>query len=357
LEKWAMLSAAREILPNERTASCLWSVSKFKFHRQPFDNIYDLDYYRKIEVIKARENFHYGNLMTCGSVWHCPICAAKVSEHRRSELVQGVEYWKQQGGDVLLLTLTVPHYSNQKLQPVLTGLSEALRKMTNSRDWKPLMRSIGLCGRIRALEVTYGENGWHPHFHLLLFLHGKKSLQDLEAKILDLWQTACLKSSLPIPNAHGVKLDNGDLAAQYVGKWGIEHEMTKGHIKKSNAGYSPFDLLRVQIGNSSPGRFLENNQERAASLFREYAKAFKGKRQLVWSLGLRDTLLSELPEMSDEEIADRIDDDAELFALIPLHIWKVIRSKHLRGVILEKCREGKDALDNFIKVLAYENQE
>lgn len=356
LEKWAMQSAARQILPTERTANCLRSISRFKGPNAiNGTNYYDLGYFRKVEVVKSKDSFHYGNLMTCGSVWHCPICAGKVSEHRRSELVQAVEYWKSQGADVLLLTLTVPHYSHQKLQVVLNGLTDALRKMTYSKGWRSLSKSIGLHGRIRALEVTYGENGWHPHFHLLLFTYRQNDLVKLQSEILGLWKSSCLKASLPEPNHHGVKVDNGTLAAQYVGKWGIEHEMTKGHIKKSNAGYSPFDLLRVYLGNSPSGRFHEADPDRAAALFRDYAKAFKGRRQLVWSQGLRDDLLSCAPEITDEEIADHVDQDAELFALIPIQVWKVILGRNLRGQVLEKCREGKDSLDEYLKSLDQKN--
>lgn len=355
LERWAMQSAAREILPSERVCQCLRSISKFK---QPSlnnptqrENVYSLDYYRNVEVLKSGEKFHYGNLMTCGSVWHCPICAGKISERRRSELVDAVSTWTGQGGQVRLLTLTVPHYSHQKLQVVLNGLSAALRRLTNSREWKTLVESIGLYGRIRSLEVTYGQNGWHPHFHLLLFTYKPFDLVELQGQILHLWKTACLRSSLPVPNHHGVKVDNGELAAQYVGKWGLEHEMTKGHIKKSREGYSPFDLLRLHLGVAAPGRFLDDDPSRAAQLFREYAKCFKGKRQLVWSKGLRLDLLT-TEEQTDEEIADAVEPDAELFALVPLSTWKVILFKQLRGVVLEKCREGKPALDDYLTQLS-----
>ena len=352
LERWAMQSAARDILPSERVSKCLRTVSIHK-HPNPsrMEQVYDLDYFRNVEILRSKENFHYGNLMTCGSVWHCPICAAKISEQRRSELTQAVENWKNQGADVLLLTLTVPHYTHQKLQVVLDGLTSALRRLTNSREWKALAKEIGLYGRIRSLEVTYGQNGWHPHFHLLLFNYRSVDLAELQAKILTLWKSAAVRSSLPEPNYHGVKVDNGAMAAQYVGKWGIEHEMTKGHIKKSKEGYSPFDLLRVYLGASDSGRFLDGHASEAGRLFKEYAKVFKGKRQLVWSQGLRNDLLFDLADVSDQEAADHVDDDAELFALVPLKTWKIVLSRKLRGVVLEKCREGKPALDSFLQSL------
>jgi len=325
LERWALLSSARDILPGERVSKCLQSIS---IHKHPnssnMDRVFELDYFRNVEITKLKENFHYSNLMTCGSVWHCPICAAKISEQRRSELTQAVSNWKKQGGQVYLLTLTVPHYTNQHLKPVLDGLSGALRRLTYSRGWRSLSKEIGLYGRIRALETTYGQNGWHPHFHLLLFTYKPVDIVNLQISILDLWKMACLRSSLPEPNFHGVKVDNGELAAQYVGKWGLEHEMTKSHIKKSNKGYSPFDLLRVHLGTADGGFFLDQDAPLAAVLFREYAKVFKGKRQLVWSKGLRESLLFDLAEMTDEEIADHIDPESELFALIPLSTWKII---------------------------------
>ena len=34
---------------------------------------------------------------------------------------------------------------------------------------------------------------------------------------------------------------------QYVSKWGLEEEVTKGHLKKGlNGSLTPFDLLRAQ---------------------------------------------------------------------------------------------------------------
>jgi len=352
LERWAKLSAAREILPGERVSKCLRTISIHK-HPDPsrMENFYDLDYFRHVEILKSKENFHYSNLMTCGSVWLCPVCAAKISEQRRSELTQGVLNWKKQGGQVLLLTLTIPHYSNQRLKTVVDGLGHALRRLTNNRGWKSLSQEIGLYGRIRALEVTYGQNGWHPHFHLLLFTYRYNDLEELQAQILELWKDACHRSGLPAPNHHGVKVDNGDMAAQYVGKWGIAHEMTKGHIKKSNQGYSPFDLLSVYIGNSQSGFFLDNETSLAGELFKEYAKVFKGKRQLVWSQGLRESLIQDLADLTDQEAADQIEPDAELFARVDLATWKIILNSNLRGQVLEKCREGKPAFDEYLASL------
>ena len=107
-----------------------------------------------VEVWKSREKVHYKNLQTCGSVSICPVCAAKISERRRVELVQGIETWRKADGAVLMVTLTVPHYQHQPLKEVLEGFGKARRLMRHRKPWKRLAR-FALTGTVRALEVTY----------------------------------------------------------------------------------------------------------------------------------------------------------------------------------------------------------
>ena len=47
-----------------------------------------------IKYDESREKASYGNLIRCGSVWICPICARIVSEVRRDELLKVAEAWK-----------------------------------------------------------------------------------------------------------------------------------------------------------------------------------------------------------------------------------------------------------------------
>lgn len=291
------------------------------------------------------DSYHYANLMVCGSVWVCPVCGSKITEKRRCELVQAVTTWKDQGGGVLLLTFTVPHYAHQSLNHVLDGIGNARKRMLNRKPWKRLKTALGVVGDIRALEVTYGANGWHPHFHVLVFTQlpfTAESLLPIKWAILDQWQSACLASGLPEPNHHGVSVEDGSRAASYASKWGLESEMTKGHMKRSKDGYHPFDFLRVLVGTYQ-GEGIPLDASEAGRLFREYAASFKGKRQLVWSEGLRELLQLD-QEATDEELAESHEEDAHLFAQIPLDVWRLILRRDLRGQLLEVCRQGYESL-------------
>ena len=54
------------------------------------------------------------------------------------------------------------------------------------------------------------------------------------------WKDCCLKAGLDEPSEkHGLDLQAGNEAGAYVAKWGLEHEMTKGHIKKGKENNRP----------------------------------------------------------------------------------------------------------------------
>ena len=326
-----------------------------------------------VKILKSDKGFHYGGLMTCGSVWVCPICASKITEKRRLDLSAGVVNHTANGGGVLMLTLTVPHYFADKCQTVLDGLSDALRRLLNRGTWKgkpatakkPFrpgwMQDYSLFGRVRTLEVTYGENGWHPHFHILLFT--AKPLSNVEmffagmklvnpdfppkrGRVYDsppkpgMWQSACIAAGICCPNEHGCQLVDGRALADYVSKWGSTHEMTKGLLKvgKKEGHYGPFALLQL----------IADGNNKTKGIFREYAAAFVGKRQLVWSDGLRALVGLSAVDATDEELAAAEEEKALLFANLPLNVWKCVLQADRRGELLRVCEQGMDALQDYI---------
>lgn len=322
LERYSLQSVVRKLLPLSRTSKCLRYLLS--------DSVSCSGVGIKKSV--AHGSVFYSGLQVCSSVWSCPVCAAKISERRRVELLQAMEKHHEQGGQVLLLTLTNPHTKTDNLQDMLKAQALAMSRFNSTKSAKKLWDSIGCVGTVRAWEVTYGDNGWHPHFHVLLFVSMGLDLQYLRSRFFDVWSNCCRLAGLPIPSfKHGVRLDDGSNASEYVSKglWGLDREMTKGHIKKAKKGRSPFDLLRS---------YMVDKDKQAGVLFIEYAAAFKGKRQLVWSKGLK--LHFNCDDLTDSDIAYRIDDDAELLGLINFDDWLLILRFDLRGLILELSKKG-----------------
>lgn len=329
VERYKLQSVVKAIIPRSRTANCL--------RRRISKN-------RGVDVWKNHEHqtAHFSGLQVCGSVWTCPVCAAKISERRRVELLGAMKRHQAAGCGVYLLTLTAPHTRKDDLAVLLDHQAVALQKFWNARDTKKVSEEMGYVGQVRALEITHGRNrgarnnGWHPHYHVLLFASAgfdQSQLTDFRVRFYLSWSKACVKAGLALPTyEHGLRLDDGQKASSYVSKWGLENEMTKGHIKKAGgAGETPFDLLRAV--------FADAGDTQAAALFREFATVFKGKRQLSWSRGLRD-LLCVGDDLSDEELATELEEDAELLGSLSIEQWKDVLAIDGRGLVLLVAARG-----------------
>ena len=307
-----------------------------------------------IKIMKNKDNkAFYSGLMACGSVWNCPICAAKISEKRRIELKDALDVAEDNNFKTFLVTLTVPHGIGDDLKDLRLRIRKAQGKLSSGRaSIKNQLKNLDLGliqhGFIRVLEVTHGQkNGFHPHLHILVFTSQSVTSELLDSVYTTSWLNACVSSGLPLPTEkHGCHVQDGDFASDYVTKWGIEDEMTKSNSKvsRSNKGVTPFGLLKCIIDGDD--EFY--TPEKATKLFSVYSKCFKGARQLHWSVGLRK-LLSQESEISDQELVDSQDDEAFTMGVLSFEQWQVIRKKKLESSILTLVETSSlDDLKSFI---------
>lgn len=344
-----MQSVARHMLPNNRVKICLRNLRSQKSN---------------VDVFKHRhtQKAFYGGLMICGSVWICPVCAAKISERRKAELKHAAAAHKESGGYLTMLTLTFSHQREDKLKDLLELLGQAVLKFRTGKAYHNLRTKIGLIGSVRALEITYGSNGWHPHIHILNF-HSREiegyEREDYEDSFYRLWSAACEKVGLSCTRSHGVKLDDASEADQYIGKWGdlvdrtwgVSSEMTKANIKRGRGieSLTPFDFLRIAV---------EDGDLEYMPRYVEYADAMHGKTQLYWSRGLKQ--IYAIAEKTDAEIAESMEEPADMLGGIGWEDWRYIIRNDLRAVLLDLIESHgyEEALDRLgIKKIATYAQE
>lgn len=330
LLRFALQSAARDLLPRERVSKCL---------RSPIPAVATVDVYRSAEFQTA----HLGGLQVCASVWCCPVCSAKITERRRVELAQGVQFWRSEaGGYLLLVTYTLRHHQGDSLQLLLAALLAAFQDVHRARWWVAFADKHRIFGKVRSLEVTYGDSGWHPHLHVLYFLGSGPipAVHAFELTLKERWIYLLEKQGRDASWANGVDVRMSDEAISgYLAKygqepqWKIEHEMTKAPAKiASNGGRTAFQLLKDYFqGNEVSGR-----------LFVQYAANFKGKSQLHWSRGLR-SLLSLKEEKTDEELALSREVDSMLWAQVTRNEWKYIVANDARAEFINLAAAGDTA--------------
>ena len=116
LLKWALQAEARYILPDERVAQCLRQVNPLA---------------AGVELLHSPEHqvAHYKSLIICGSVWMCPLCAAKISERRREELERAISRHIAHNGVVFMATYTIAHSRFDDLSRLLQAFLRAKKRM------------------------------------------------------------------------------------------------------------------------------------------------------------------------------------------------------------------------------------
>lgn len=297
-----------------------------------------------VAIKRAEGRAFFSGVVTCGSVWHCPVCASKVSEARREEIEAVVGAHEATGGVVYHAVMTVPHHAFQACKPLRQAVTKAWQEVQRGKAWMRLKERYGFVGNIRSLEVTHGGNGWHPHIHVLMFFdHGDwlALTDEFGAELFARWQAAVERLGMGKPSRRAFRWERcwtPKEAGEYVAKWGLE--MTKGHMKtgKRSGQRTPWQILQD---------IAETGSEADKALFREYGQAFKGARQLTWSRGLRALYLVD-DEMTDAEAAQAEPVESETVATVAADGYKILVSRELEIALLEHVeRDGADGVFKF----------
>lgn len=349
IARFALQAAARELAPAGRVRICLRAIVPGR---------------ESVEIwhSSARSRAYYKNLMTCGSVWVCPVCAAKISERRRVELarVLGVRDLlvvpAAGGGErmvtvpryhLAMATFTLSHKKGETLAAVLARLQSAYRRMWSGRwpqAWQKLHRVVGT---LRALEVTYGENGWHPHIHLLLIRDSANtpgSVRDMDIELTLRWLDVVTSVGGEASAQRGMVLSAADdKAGEYLGKmghqvdaairrWGVVDELTKYPVKKGRAeSRTLWDLLADYIGGDV----------RAGELWIEAQAALRGVMFLRPSNGLWKALQAPESVGDDTEMAQELQSPSDaILSSLTIDQWRTVVRKNSRGELLEVASEG-----------------
>ncbi|GAH92662.1 unnamed protein product [marine sediment metagenome] len=296
--------------------------------------------------VRFKNGFSYlHGLVHCGRPWACPVCAYRIARGRGEELQEIIRRHRKLGGDVLHLTATTPHDSRYWLKVSLGVVSGSWRKgCVSGGAWVKIKKALGIQGWCRALEVTHGAHGWHPHIHVLLFLDhplSKAQRDVLEAYFREHWADAVFAAGYRRPSReHGVRLSDGKGAGWYVTKitkQGLAQEIARSDTKKGRAG------------NRSPLQIMEDYRrhhlECDRKLIVEWLTDTYRVPQLTWSNGFRKQLAQryQVAEQLDLDIAQDIKHPAdELLGEISGAQWDrlVDLAPSFPGQVVEAAEKG-----------------
>ena len=289
----------------------------------------------QVQILRGEDRAYFGGLITCKSVWLCPVCNRRIA-FERAEMIRET---LKAGFNMILLTATLQHSKADGLEDLLDGLKASLRKLKQGRWWKSFRERWGVEAYVSSYEITYGQNGWHPHSHIVIYLSKQVDIQEFWQQLSEKYSEVVSKSGHYASQYHGLdaREAEGDQVASYLTKWrgwDIGSELVSSTDKQGRAGgQTIWELVASGRGD----------------LLKEYADATFGLKSLTWSHGAKDVLgVSEMDQEGDPEA------DPVVVANVSDHVWEVIRSRSLQGYCLELAVLDQDALQRYLSELEAE---
>ena len=346
-EKRAETAAARRTARWE-VQGVLWRESTLPRVRRCGRQVYAPS--GRVGVRQSDGSEGYAGLMSCGSVWACPRCNARIMATRRLELGVAMAVALGQGLHVVFGTITLRHKRGQSLAKLWKALSDGQRGVTNATRVKRLRKQLGRVGYVRATEVTHGSSGWHPHIHTLMFFDkpvSQKELDELRDAEFDVWVRQCKKFGLgkPLKKRYELKkvFDPSNALSDYFTK-GVYELDDEGNVPKGrttsveNVSFELTSSLtkKGRAKNRTHWKILQDAIETGDAddwdLWWEFEAASKGKRSLLWSNGLKKLLRVE--ERDDQDIVDEEVGSSEDTLFWILNWSRIVQEPSLGGKLL-----------------------
>ena len=272
-----------------------------------------------VDIKRSHDSANFSGLMSCENVHTCPHCMSRINATRAKALKNALIGVESLGYGVYLMTLTLKHIKRDKLAYLLEGLTKAYRYMFSGKTGIELKNAMAWVGSSRALEIRYGKNGFHPHFHIVILTdtpHSAESLSALAKTLKNRWIQALNHFGYDASEKNGLDLRETylDICGYLTKQSNLALELTSHETKSESDSLSMLEILDASIENP-----------RYESIWYEYTQAIKSHKSLVMCGHFREIAEYE-SHLSDAESTDAdADADADIIASIPRSIWHAIK--------------------------------
>jgi len=270
--------------------------------------------------VNAKKRVRIVGHVHCDNVWLCPLCSNKraISIARKLNLL--LQHAIDNNLSVYFITFTLSHSPYDKLVETYNGLKDAMRRMKLQRAYKSMLDEYDLeKTSVTFTEITFGNNGFHPHFHTLFLandgyssnfddtgmneitrgyevkkweldrtLHEKK----LKREFYSYWLPSLKACGFSASEERGVLVRLGDSAVKavisYLNEEGVSvtKETDTGLLTPNRSAISEvtsYATKNPKMGGVNPFDLLPDNPDK----FDEYMEGTKGKQRVS---GLDDLL-------------------------------------------------------------------
>ena len=161
-----------------------------------------------VALVANNKQAKFVGVSSCKSSWCCPVCTSRQMAKHGARIACAIEALKKQGLVPAMLTFTVPHTSGFTCEQV-TEIAYKTWKAFTVHGNKPAgnyMNDVfaNFCGsfnskhRVRVTEYTFGNAGWHPHFHCLFWFPANRiqEILEWEGRLNERWLELCKRFTI-----------------------------------------------------------------------------------------------------------------------------------------------------------------
>jgi hypothetical protein len=276
------------------------------------------------------------NLTTCGSVWVCPVCSAKVLAKRQLEIADAITAWQKRNGYFVFHTITLPHPKGANVARQRLGLKTAWDAINKGR-FSALNKTYGQAGYLKVIECSSGDCGFHLHLHVIRFTTRwltSNEVLDWSESLFNQMSKALVKKGFRAPNIKAQAFDQVEITAEWSGYF------AKSFDNPVDAASSTENVSRDHSVWRLLDKAIATPKSIYTRLWNDYEKGTHNLRQMTWSQGFRrelglaedetDTEISEEPESQPQAVLEVNHEDVHTF----VHLG------HLHSKILHHIGNG-----------------
>lgn len=294
-------------------------------------------------------------VQTCSSVWSCPVCASRIALERRSEIKKALSWADENDYMVFMVTLTARHNIQSRLKSFRHKFKLAHDDWNGNGTMYRLRKKHRIRYTIKSVEVTYGDNGWHYHYHILMFIEKKymlqlddSALEMMTDKMRESWVYQLNKHGLSAVGEHALNVQaHGNVTEKYLTKLGVglddttdaSYEMTGNQTKDKSV--TVWSILSKARRGYQAGDGMRNKWSR---LYSQYCVAMMGQAWITWTPKFKDLVgINDIDDDTANELQAELERETMRKLLdISSRQFKAVR--HYRAVadLLSIAGESKD---------------
>lgn len=270
-----------------------------------------------VALVKNNLTADFVGVTHCKSPWCCPVCTARAMAKYASDIAIAIDALKAKNQYAAMITFTIPHTSGFSCLQSTEILYKVWKAFTIHGN-KPagnfkndvfanFAAEHNHKHRVRVAEYTWGNHGWHPHFHALFWFPKDKfnDIVEWEERLQNRWIELCKRYTerellLSYPEA-----ERKNYKKQVKKRVEIMYKSFEGgsdcvHISKTDKGLPIIQQSSMYLCGWGADREITGNFEEKAT----------AKGHFTWQQILSNAIANSPADEEDEQLNETMPEEA-----------------------------------------------